>query len=102
MRTRLGHQVCIAAVAATVFFANLGGPRLWDDDEPRNATCAREMFERGDAIVQMINHELRTGKPGMEYCLLLGYYALSRVRLLAARFPSALLRIGAALGTFPL
>ena len=102
MRTRLGHQACIAAVAGVVFFANLGGPKLWDDDEPRNATCAREMFERGDPIVPTFNHELRTDKPVLVYWLMMGSYALFGVTEFAARFPSAVLGLCTALATYHL
>ena len=102
MRTRLGHQACIAAVAGVVFFANLGGPKLWDEDEPRNATCAREMFERGDAIVPTFNHEPRTDKPVLVYWLMMGSYALFGVTEFAARFPSAVLGLCTALATYHL
>ena len=42
---------------------NLGGPRLWDRDEPRNAGCAREMLARRDWVVPTFDGELRTHKP---------------------------------------
>ena len=36
------HLGLLAGVASLLMFCNLGGPRLWDRDEPRNAACARE------------------------------------------------------------
>ncbi|HEY2147262.1 MAG TPA: glycosyltransferase family 39 protein, partial [Pirellulales bacterium] len=102
MHTRLAHQACIALVAGVVFFANLGGPKLWDDDEPRNAQCAREMFERGDPIEPTFNHEPRTDKPALLYWLMMGSYSLFGVSEFAARFPSAVLGVGTVLATYHL
>jgi 4-amino-4-deoxy-L-arabinose transferase-like glycosyltransferase len=102
MHTRLAHQACIALVAGVVFFANLGGPKLWDDDEPRNAQCAREMYERGDPIEPTFNHEPRTDKPALLYWLMMGSYSLFGVNEFAARFPSAVLGIGTVLLTYHL
>ena len=48
MRRQLVHQAAIVLAAGVVFFTNLGGPALWDEDEPLYATCAREMIVRGD------------------------------------------------------
>lgn len=93
----LVDHACIAAVAAAVFFTNLGGPKLWDDDEPRNAACAREMFVRGDPIVPTFNHQWRTDKPALLYWLMMGSYAVFGANEFAARFPSALLGVGTAL-----
>jgi 4-amino-4-deoxy-L-arabinose transferase-like glycosyltransferase len=102
MRARIQHQLCILAAALVVFFSNLGGPRLWDDDEPRNATCAREMLARGDWIVPTFNSELRTDKPVLLYWLMMGSYALFGATEFAARFPSALLAVGTTLMTYHL
>ena len=54
---RLQQISLVVFVAAIVMLTNLGGPRLWDRDEPRNAGCAREMFFRGDWIVPTFNAE---------------------------------------------
>src|SRR4051812_4986227 len=73
---------------------NLGGPRLWDRDEPRNAQCAREMLQRTDWVVPTMNGELRTHKPVLLYwCIMSSYLALG-VTEFAARLPSALCAIG--------
>src|SRR5690606_4455463 len=64
---RLKPLILIFGIAAVVVFSNLGGARLWDRDEPRNAGCAREMLERGDWIVPTFNGELRPHKPVLLY-----------------------------------
>ncbi|HEX5104907.1 MAG TPA: hypothetical protein VFV87_13900, partial [Pirellulaceae bacterium] len=71
---RLQQLAIVVLVAATVMLTNLGGPRLWDRDEPRNAGCAREMLQRGDWIVPTFNGELRAQKPVFLYwCIMAGY-----------------------------
>jgi 4-amino-4-deoxy-L-arabinose transferase-like glycosyltransferase len=102
MATRLQHQAWVVAVSVVVFFINLGGSRLWDDDETKNATCAREMFQRGDWVVPTFNSELRTDKPPLAYWLMMGAYSVFGVNEFAARLPSALLALGTTLATYHL
>jgi 4-amino-4-deoxy-L-arabinose transferase-like glycosyltransferase len=84
----------VAAIAAFVMLTNLGGPRLWDRDEPRNAQCSREMLQRWDWVVPTCNGELRTHKPVLLYwCIMSSYLALG-INEFAARLPSALCAIG--------
>jgi 4-amino-4-deoxy-L-arabinose transferase-like glycosyltransferase len=89
-------------VVAIVMLTNLGGPRLWDRDEPRNAGCAREMLERGDWIVPTFNAELRTHKPVLLYWLIMSAYSALGVSEFSARLPSALCAIGTCLMTLAL
>ena len=89
-------------VAGIVIFTNLGTPRLWDEDEPKNAQCAYEMFEAGNWIVPTFNQELRTDKPILLYWFMLIAYHLFGPTEFAARLPSALCGIGTALLTFHL
>lgn len=91
---RLRQAGIVAAVAALVMLTNLGGPRLWDRDEPRNAGCALEMLRRGDWVVPVFNAELRTHKPVLLYWCIMTAYRLLGVNELAARLPSALCAIG--------
>jgi 4-amino-4-deoxy-L-arabinose transferase-like glycosyltransferase len=84
----------VIGIAALVLLTNLGGPRLWDRDEPRNAGCAREMLARGEVVVPYFNGELRTHKPVLLYwCIMASYLGLG-VNEFAARLPSALCALG--------
>ncbi len=99
MPERIKQQLIVLA-SAVVLFTNLGGPRLWDRDEPRNAGCAAEMLARGDWVVPVFNGELRTHKPVLLYWLMMTSYELFGVNEFAARFWSALLGIGTVLMTY--
>lgn len=92
-------NLLLAGVCCLLFFWNLGVPGLWDEDEPRNATCAREMLERGDLIVPTFNGELRTAKPVFLYWLVISAYSVFGVNEFSARFWSALLATGTVLLT---
>lgn len=92
--------VVILLVAVVVLFTNLGGPRLWDRDEPRNAGCAAEMLQRGDWIVPVFNAELRAHKPVLLYWLIMSAYSVLGVHEFAARFWSALLAVGTVAATY--
>jgi len=94
------HVGIILAVAAVVLFTNLGGSRLWDRDEPRNAGCALEMMQRGDWGVPVFNAELRAHKPVLLYWLIMSAYHAFGVNEFAARFWSAALAVGTALATY--
>ena len=94
------HLLIILVVTGLVFFTNLGGPRLWDRDEPRNAGCAAEMLQRGDWVTPVFNDELRTHKPVLLYWLMMSAYAVFGVNEFAARFWSAALGTGTVLLTY--
>jgi 4-amino-4-deoxy-L-arabinose transferase-like glycosyltransferase len=93
-RTVIAHWLIVLSAAALVFFTNLGGPGLWDEDEPKNAACAQEMLQRGDWVVPTFNHHLRTDKPILIYWMLLTVYGWFGVSEFTARLPSALLSLG--------
>ncbi len=95
-------QLLIVFAAGLVFFTNLGSAALFDEDEPKNAVCGREMFQRGDWIVPTFNHELRTDKPILVYWLMLTSFNLFGVSEFAARFGSSLLAVGTSLWTYHL
>ena len=83
-------SVVVAAIALPCFFASLGSIRLWDEDEPKNAVCGREMFVRNDWVVPTYNDKLSLDKPVLLYWgMILAYHVLG-VTELAARLPSAL------------
>jgi 4-amino-4-deoxy-L-arabinose transferase-like glycosyltransferase len=102
MSTIAKSQLVVIFAAALVFFVNLGVPQLWDEDEPRNAACSREMLARGDWVVPTFNHELRTQKPVLLYWLMMASYSVFGVNEFAARLPSAILAVGTTLVTFHL
>jgi 4-amino-4-deoxy-L-arabinose transferase-like glycosyltransferase len=94
---QIKQLVLVAAIAVLVMLTNLGGARLWDRDEPRNAGCAREMIARRDWVVPTFNGQLRTHKPVLLYwCIMASYWGLG-VNEFAARLPSALCAIGSCL-----
>tara|TARA_B100001123_G_scaffold267448_1_gene297727 strand:+ start:5168 stop:7015 length:1848 start_codon:yes stop_codon:yes gene_type:complete len=94
------QTLLIVMTAGIILFSNLGAPRLWDRDEPRNAGCAAEMTSRGDWVVPTFNTELRTHKPILLYWFIMAAYALFGVNEFGARFPSALLAVGSCLLTW--
>jgi 4-amino-4-deoxy-L-arabinose transferase-like glycosyltransferase len=76
--------------AMGIYTINLGGSSIYILDEAKNATCASEMFERGDWIVPTFNQELRTDKPPLHYFFMMLSYSVFGVNAFAARFFSAL------------
>ena len=98
--TITAHLIQVVALAAIVMLTNLGGPRLWDDDEPRNSGCAREMLQRGDWIVPTFNAELRTHKPILLYWCMVVSYHVGGANEFTARLPSALAAIGTIVLTY--
>ena len=96
----LQAPILLAVLAGSIFFLNLGGARLWDDDEPKNAGCGREMYEAGNWLVPTFNHELRPHKPVMLYWAMIASYHLVGDSEFAARLPSALASIGTVLLVF--
>ena len=100
MSQLIRHCLWITLAAGAVFFLNLGVPQLWDEDEPKNAACAREMLERHDWVVPMFNYELRTAKPVLVYWLMMSAYEVFGVSEFGARFWSAVMGIGTCLLTY--
>ncbi len=87
---RGGHYLLLTALAALLFFTNLGGASLWDVDEGRNAECAWEMLESHDFVVPRFNSQLRIDKPALLYWLQVAAYRAFGVSEFSARLPSAL------------
>ncbi len=87
----------VALLATLVIFFNLGGTRLWDRDEPRNAGCAWEMLQRGDWVVPTFNGQLRGHKPVLLYWLIMSAYTVFGRTEWAARFWSAAVSVGTCL-----
>jgi len=85
------HAVAVAVAAALVLLTNLGGPALWDEDEPKNAACSLAMLERGDWVVPTFNGRLRVEKPALVNWLHLAGFALAGRTETGARLGSAIL-----------
>lgn len=100
MAQMIRHCVWVTLAAGVVFFLNLGVPQLWDEDEPKNAACAREMLERNDWVVPMFNYELRTAKPVLVYWFMMSAYKIFGVSEFGARFWSAVMGIATCLLTY--
>ena len=99
IHARLTPAVVVAAAAAVLLW-NLGGPALWDEDEPKNAACSAEMLDRGDWIVPTYNGRLRVEKPALVNWVHMAGYAVAGRTEAGARLGSALLTIGSALLTW--
>jgi len=97
MRRILGHQLLIVVVAAVVYFTALGGTRLWDRDETRNARCTVEMLERGDWVVPYYNGQVRDIKPAFMYWFMMSATEVFGRTEFAFRFWSAIAGIGTCL-----
>ena len=95
-------RLLLIGIAIPVLFLALGQVDLWDRDEPRNAACAREMWQRGDWVVPTFNGELRAHKPVLLYWLMMASYSVFGVTEFAARFASAALGVGTILLTYQL
>jgi 4-amino-4-deoxy-L-arabinose transferase-like glycosyltransferase len=100
MSQRLVSGLVVAALAAAVLLPNLGGPPLWDEDEPRNAACSLAMQQTGDWVVPTFNGRLRVEKPALVNWLQLAGFAVAGVSETGARLGSALLTIGTCLLTW--
>jgi 4-amino-4-deoxy-L-arabinose transferase-like glycosyltransferase len=79
----------ILAVSLTLNLAGNGRVGLWDRDEPRYATCTREMLERGDWIHPTFNGQPRYHKPILIYWLMRAGYAIGGDNPFGARLVSA-------------
>jgi len=95
----LRSWIIVSCFCAIVLLADLGGARLWDRDEPRNARCAAEMLQNGDWIVPTFAGELRSHKPPLLYWMQMASYQVFGVNEFSARLPSALCGLGTVLLT---
>ncbi|QDU64563.1 Undecaprenyl phosphate-alpha-4-amino-4-deoxy-L-arabinose arabinosyl transferase [Planctomycetes bacterium Pan216] len=88
--------VLVIVTLAVAWAGNAETP-LWDRDEPRFATAAREMLERGDWVVPTFNGHLRPDKPILIYWLMMGAIKVFGDGTFAVRFFSGCGLAGAAL-----
>ncbi len=94
------HGWFVAATAALVLLVRLGGPALWDDDEPKNAACSLAMLDSHDWVVPTFNGRLRVEKPPLVNWLQLTGFTVCGRNETGARLGSALLTIGTCLLTW--
>ena len=94
------HASLIVVAAACPLLVNLGGPALWDDDEPKNAACSLAMLDSGDWVVPTFNGRLRVEKPPLANWVQMAGFSLCGRNETGARIGSALLTIGASLLTW--
>jgi 4-amino-4-deoxy-L-arabinose transferase-like glycosyltransferase len=96
------HQALLAAIAAAMFFANLGGAHLWDVDEAIFSQAAKEMLVRGDYVIPYFNGDVFPDKPALMYWFMISAYKVFGPTEFAARFWSAVFGIGSVLVTYRL
>jgi len=97
--TRL-HGLFVAIAAGFVLLTNLGGPTLWDDDEPKNSACSIAMLDSGDWVVPTFNGRLRIEKPPLvNWLQIAGAWACGRNEA-GMRIGSALLTLATCLITW--
>jgi 4-amino-4-deoxy-L-arabinose transferase-like glycosyltransferase len=80
-----------------VYLAGNGRTQLFDRDEPRYAQCSRQMLQSGDWVVPRLYDELRTKKPPAIYWCQATAMAVLGDNAFAARLPSAVAAVLAAL-----
>ena len=84
------EALVIVALTLTLNLIGNGQVGLWDRDEPRYATCTREMLQRGDWIHPTFNGRPRYHKPVLIYWLMRGGMALGGDNPFGARLVSGL------------
>lgn len=80
----------IVLLAAALYLPGLSRIALFDRDEPRFASAAREMLTSGNLIVPRFDGVLRPDKPPVIYWLMDISYKIFGVSGMAARLPSVL------------
>ncbi|NPA51564.1 MAG: glycosyltransferase family 39 protein [Aquificae bacterium] len=84
------YLIILFLIGLFLYSANIWGISIYSLDEAKNATCAKEMIERGDYIVPTFNYELRTDKPPMHYYFMIVAYKLFGFNEFSARVFSSL------------
>ena len=96
------NAAAVALVAAAILLPGLGGPAVWDEDEPLNAGCSLAMWQTGDWVVPTFNGRLRVEKPPLVNWLQLVGFGAAGTGETGARVPSAVVTIGTCLLTWRL
>ncbi|WP_028950127.1 ArnT family glycosyltransferase [Sulfurihydrogenibium subterraneum] len=90
MEKRFSIYFTLWFFAFILIVSNIWGISIFSLDEAKNASCAREMLERGDLIVPTFNYELRTDKPPLHYYFMMIAYKIFGINEFSARFFSSL------------
>jgi 4-amino-4-deoxy-L-arabinose transferase-like glycosyltransferase len=96
---RRSSLIWVALLPALLLYPSLSFPLL-EPDESRYAEIPREMLERGDLLVPILQGEPYLDKPPLLYWLVAASYQLFGVSAAAARLPSALAVHGCILLTY--
>ena len=75
-RAAFGAAIVLFA-GVVVLFTGLGGPDLFNPDEPREAEMAREMLVSGNRLVPRLNGEPFLEKPPLFYWLVTASYQVA-------------------------
>jgi len=94
------HALFVAGTAAILLLPNLGGPALWDEDEPKNAACTLAMLTRNDWVVPTFNGRLRIEKPALVNWVQIAGCGIAGRNETGLRLGSAVLTIGSCLMTW--
>lgn len=86
----LAEATILVALTLALNLAGNGRVGLWDRDEPRYATCTREMRQRGDWIHPTFNDQPRYHKPVLIYWLMRAGVAAGGDNPFGARLVSGL------------
>lgn len=89
----------VALTCALSFWFNLGGTTLWDPDEGRHASIAREMLASGQWLTPTLNGQPYHDKPVLFYWLVALSLQVFGHEAWAARVPSALAATAGVLAT---
>jgi 4-amino-4-deoxy-L-arabinose transferase-like glycosyltransferase len=96
-KARLREIAFFMLAALAINLAGNGRVSLWDRDEPRYATCTREMRQSGDLINPTFNGEPRYHKPVLIYWLMLIGTGIGGDNTFGARLISGLAGVGTVL-----
>ncbi len=94
--------IFLILLSIALLFSNIWGQPVYILDEAKNASCAREMFDRGDFIVPTFNEDIRTDKPPLHYFFMMLSYKLFGINEFSARFFSSFFGVLTVLLTYVL
>jgi 4-amino-4-deoxy-L-arabinose transferase-like glycosyltransferase len=80
----------LLALAAIVYFVDLGGSSIWDANEAFYVETPREMLEAHDFINPSFNYFPRFNKPVLSYWIVAAFYRIFGVSVAIERFPIAI------------